>query len=316
MKLELKRVGISETYTIGKLFIDGGSSVTNNRNVTVVPTFTGYYTYYRMAETSDLSSITWIEKPTNGILPFMLSTGDGSKTIYLQLKNEVSESNTNSSSINYVSSQKIAISFDNDAPFNGVNYLSTASGVINVLKPNTNTSYTHKQLQDTSGTLMPMYYELASSIYPINADSDVNGSAARYIQPSSPILFYDDPYPGNNMDSVYTTNGGGGVTRKARFALQLPVGNYIMKLLYSKNNPVLIETRHVQAWYRLDINGVQGTPINQFDAGVDTQNRQDWTREISFTVSDTTSPGNVMLNMWSTANDQDSGLNFIEITKL
>lgn len=52
------------------------------------------------------------------------------------------------------------------------------------------------------------------------------------------------------------------------------------------------------------------------DAGVDTQNRQDWTREISFTVSDTTSPGNVMLNMWSTANDQDSGLNFIEITKL
>ena len=65
-----------------------------------------------------------------------------------------------------------------------------------------------------------------------------------------------------------------------------------------------------------EISGVKGTPINQFDAGVDTQNRQEWTREIQFEVTDTVSAGNVVLNMWSTANDQDSGLNFIEITKL
>lgn len=313
MEFEYKEV--SHDILLNSITINNGATITASRNVTVVPSNTGYYTHYKLSEDADLTGSVWIEKPISGVLPFTLSSGDGVKTIYCQLKNEYNETLIRNSSITLQSQQKIAISFDNDAPFNGINYLSTPQGVLNILKPNTNSNYTHKQLQDTAGTLTQMYYELASSVYPINSDSDINGSAARYTGQVNPILFYDDPYPGDHMDSVYTTNAGGSATRKARFALQLPVGNYTMKLLYSKNNNVLVEERRVQAWYRLDIEGVQGTPVNQFDAGVNTQNRQAWTREFNFSITNST-VGNVMLNMWSTANDQDSGLNFIEITKL
>ena len=117
------------------------------------------------------------------------------------------------------------------------------------------------------------------------------------------------------MENVFTTNAGGSATRKARIAFQLPVGQYRFKMFYSKNSTTLSDARRLTAWYRIDASGVIGTPVNQWDAGFNTQHTHEWARELVINVTDNT-PGNVMFNMWSTSNDQDSGINFFEITKL
>ena len=68
-------------------------------------------------------------------------------------------------------------------------------------------------------------------------------------------------------------------------------------------------------WYRLDVDEVTGTPINQYESGFDTQNTTEWARTFEFTVT-TNTPANIMFVAWSDSNDTDSGFNFFEISKL
>ena len=256
----------------------------------------------------------WLEKPSNGILPFTLSATAGLKTIYAQVRNAINTSAVVNSAITYEPLQTVAISFRDTAPYNGINYVDTASGTINSMRPSTGGAYTHKQFKDTTGAFVNWYVELNNSFYPINADSDRNAGELRYRSLDNPTLTSDSPYPANTRDNVFTTPSASTAARKARLAFQLPVGTYQFRFFYSKGVATLSDARRLQAWYRIDINGVQGTPINQWDSGVNTQNNNEWTRTAGVNVT-TDAPGNVMFNMWSDFGDIDSGINFIEITK-
>ena len=80
--------------------INAGASTTTSRDVTIVPTFAGTPTHYRIGETADLSSRVWVPY-SGGPIVFTLSTGYGNKTVYLQLYTIGQETTIKSSTIIY-----------------------------------------------------------------------------------------------------------------------------------------------------------------------------------------------------------------------
>ena len=81
--------------------INGGASSTTGRAVSIVPSYRGTPTLYRAGETSDLSAVGWMAYPGGGI-SYTLSSGYGSKTVYLQLKDGTTETGVKQSTISYI----------------------------------------------------------------------------------------------------------------------------------------------------------------------------------------------------------------------
>ena len=75
------------------IFINNDDSVTFDVNVSVFIEKQGVPTHYRIAETSDLSTLPWIEfpSPIENSVPFELSNTSGQKTVYMQLKDATTE---------------------------------------------------------------------------------------------------------------------------------------------------------------------------------------------------------------------------------
>ena len=87
-------------FALISMTINSGASSTTSRSVSIVPSYRGTPTYYRIGETSDLSAVEWIAY-AGGAIPYSLSTGYGSKTVYLQLKDSGTESVVRQATINY-----------------------------------------------------------------------------------------------------------------------------------------------------------------------------------------------------------------------
>lgn len=88
------------TLSLASITINSGASSTTSRTVSIVPSYRGTPTHYRVGETSDLSSAAWVAY-SGGTIPCTLSTGYGSKTVYLQLKDSTTETAVKQSTINY-----------------------------------------------------------------------------------------------------------------------------------------------------------------------------------------------------------------------
>lgn len=86
--------------SLTSITVNNGASSTTSRDVSVSPSYKGSPTRYRIGETSDLSSATWVDY-TVGEIPYTLSSGYGSKTIYLQLKDADTESVIRQATIEY-----------------------------------------------------------------------------------------------------------------------------------------------------------------------------------------------------------------------
>lgn len=80
--------------------VNGGATMTTSRDVSVTLACNGTPTHYRIGETSDLSSATWIAYP-GGAISYTLSNGYGSKTIYVQVKDSSVETAVKRSTISY-----------------------------------------------------------------------------------------------------------------------------------------------------------------------------------------------------------------------
>lgn len=96
-RIEAVQPGSVTLLTVG---INAGAATTTTRVVAVLPTYNGTPTHYRISESADLSSETWIAY-SGGEIAFTLSADYGEKTLYMQLKNEQGESTVKSASISY-----------------------------------------------------------------------------------------------------------------------------------------------------------------------------------------------------------------------
>lgn len=95
----LARINAGETAPVLRsVSINSGSSTTYDRDVSVTLGVTGPITHYKASESPDLSGAGWIAG-TSKTLSLNLSSGLGTKTVYVQVKNQYGESGVKSSSI-------------------------------------------------------------------------------------------------------------------------------------------------------------------------------------------------------------------------
>lgn len=81
----------------------GGEASTQNNVVSVLLNYTGEATRYRIGESSDLSSATWLNIPENKTVEYTLTDGFGQKTVYVQISKGQTISDTKSATIEYQS---------------------------------------------------------------------------------------------------------------------------------------------------------------------------------------------------------------------
>ena len=75
--------------TLDTFFLNGsGETQTKSRQVSLVSTGAGTPLYYRASETALTDAVPWNEYPAQGVPAFDLSAGDGTKTVYFQLRDD------------------------------------------------------------------------------------------------------------------------------------------------------------------------------------------------------------------------------------
>ena len=85
------------------IYINDDAAVTPVREVTVMADKEGVPTRYRAAETPDLSPIGWMAwpDPKASVIPYVLSAGEGQKTVYMQVGDDATESAMRVDTIEY-----------------------------------------------------------------------------------------------------------------------------------------------------------------------------------------------------------------------
>jgi hypothetical protein len=88
--------------TLDSILLNSGSSSTQYPDIIVTINYSGGLpTHYKLSENSNLSLVNWVSWSGNTV-PFTLTSGYTSKTVYCQIKDEYRSSNVIDSSINYV----------------------------------------------------------------------------------------------------------------------------------------------------------------------------------------------------------------------
>ena len=98
----------------------------------------------------------------------------------------------------------------------------------------------------------------------------------------------------------------------------LPVGSYKVKFIWSSGTAFTVDASHLpQCFYRVDVNGVIGSPVQAGPTGFTALNNTGFNAEIDFTV-DALNNGNVRIVLFSTYANYNGrpGVNLIEIVKL
>lgn len=194
----------------------------------------GTPTHYRLSETlSDLSSADWIAWTTS--ITYLFSTL-GNKSLYGQVKNQVSESTIVSDSIELVEAPvKIVIGFNGTA--NQTVQTVVANGdTINQIKTVAYNGWSNRALYDTSGAESALICHFNNNDYPIvdglfpkeGMDGFSSGAMISVaddsgVYPVSVFLQGTSPSNGNAAES----------NRKFRFGITFPAGTYKVKLLCS-----------------------------------------------------------------------------------
>lgn len=100
------------------IYVNEDAAKTYSRSVQVFIERDGRPTHYRAGETSDLSGVNWITWPADNpaSVPYTLSDGAGQKTVYLQVKDHLTESATKVDTIDYVILQYDDVTLDVTLP--------------------------------------------------------------------------------------------------------------------------------------------------------------------------------------------------------
>lgn len=102
--------------------------------------------------------------------------------------------------------------------------------------------------------------------------------------------------------------------------LTLPIGTYKMKIVYHSDWMATRDPYLPYCFYKVNVNGVSGTPIQAGPTGFDSETNLDFNAEIDFTVGvDDVGTANVALYLWNTyagGLNGRPGANLLEIQKL
>lgn len=159
------------------MIINNGDSNTQSRSATIAITHRGTYaaTHYMASESASFVGASWM--PIASSFPFDLSSGDGVKTVYVKLKNDVEESNALNDSITYA-----AIPFALTSVVINSGAASTTSRSVSITLglsgDNLPTQYIVSENSDFSGASWQTY---TSSVIPFEL-SNTGGVKTVYVQ--------------------------------------------------------------------------------------------------------------------------------------
>lgn len=305
-----------EDVSLTSIIINSGDSSTESRNITIGLTLTGPPTEYRVGETSTLSGVTWIEY-TGNTITYQMSETTGVKTIYVQIQNPLSISSIVSDSI-ILEEPIVGAVCSFIGELNNISYPTVGETTLNVFSPAAiHESWGRLQLKSKSGNDLQWFYEKNASHYQANYTTTDPGTNLSTIS-SSTDTGNSGPYPDTYLAQSQILNGtGNNGAYKGRMAFTLPVGTYKFQFIMSVSAGYALEYNYEDdALYRVDVNGVEGTPVAAGVLGFTGVNNSNFNAETTFTVG-TAGNGNVNLYIYNNINwGYRPGVNLIEITKL
>ena len=308
-------IRIVQPVTVTAIILAAGEESFAGLNVPVAFTIgQGTPTHYRLAESADtITSAEWIAWSEGISYRF---TTSGSKTLYGQVKNEVSESTVANSSITLLSPLVKAVIAFNAAVNNTVEYSVANGDTINQIVMATHSGYEAKQLKDSQGNLLQWYINYDASKYSNNAIFYQN-SMNNYI--SNTTANDEGVYPAATFmkcqASMKNVSDGG---NRLRISLNLPAGRYKARILYSPADNFLLEEKYrVNSYYGVFDWETELAIVNVGTEGFTGKGNNQYNNEFEFTVS-----GNrrdIDFAAWqegSPVQGSRPGMNLIELTKL
>lgn len=308
-------IRVVQPVVVTGLILAGGED--NFAGLTVPVAFatsTGTPTHYRLTETeSAITSAAWVSWNNNITHRF---SSLGSKTLYGQVKNEVSESLVVSDTINLaVAPVKTILGWN--ASSNNTNDSKVVNGeTINQIKFAIHTGFDGVLLKDTQGNTLNWKFNNYSGKYMSNK------------------VFSDNS--ANNYETKSTATGDGGVypdelflccqacqnnniagERKLRASFNLPIGRYKIRILYSPGDAFLVEPRFLDGCYYGVFEGdEQRAKVAIASAGFTGKANNQYNCEFEFDVLGTAN--DVDIAAWVEGFNQNyrPGINLIELTKL
>ena len=319
-------ITVIQPVTMESIIINTGAVSTNDRIVSVgLVNIVGTPTHYKIGETADLSIEAWVAyigTPIN----YQMTVDTGTKTVYVQIKNSVSQSAIrNDDIILEAAPVKATLSLLDTITNNTISYETLSDNrVVNKIRLNTYAGWGAKDMKSTTGDLLGWYVLLDRTVYyPINDDSSVTGPNLIYSSNFAPTLSGDTGvYPDILLATpfVFTApNPPDG--RKGRIVFTLPNGTYTFKIIMSgSSSNALTETYRQYCWYNIKASGTLKTPILVGTTGFTGVNNVDFNAEIdNIIVTDGGTAGNVTLyiyNDYATTLYYKPYINLIEITKI
>lgn len=308
-------IRIVKPVTVTAITLAGGEESFSGFNVPVAFTIgQGTPTHYRLAESaSALNSAAWIEWGEGITYRFAII---GSKTLYGQVKNEVSESTVVNDAITLTEPPVKAVIAFNGTVNNTVEYSVANGDTINQIVMATHQGYEAKQLKDSQGNLLQWYINYNASKYSNNAIFYQN-SMNNYI--SNTTANDEGVYPAATFMkcqvSMKNVSDGG---NRLRISFNLPVGRYKARILYSPADNFLLEENYrVNSYYGVFDWETELAIVKVGTEGFTGKGNNQYNNEFEFTVS-----GNrrdIDFAAWQEGSPVQSfrpGMNLIELTKL
>lgn len=145
------------------IYINNDDARTYDRNVTLLADKEGIPTHYKAAESADLSSLGWTVWPDEKLstVPYVLSDGSGQKTVYLQLKDNLSETAVRVDTIEAVLDLLSAIIINGGASYTYGNAITVAFTASDSFAP---THYMLSESASFSGAIWQEFVNPASFI--------------------------------------------------------------------------------------------------------------------------------------------------------
>lgn len=275
----------------------------------------GVPSHYRLSETSaGIATATWVDWVENITFTF---ASVGAKTLYGQIKNEVSTSAIVNDSVTLIEPPvAVLVGFNNTV--NNSNAKVVTNGMTtNQINLATFTGYAAQQLVNTQGTNVNGWFmNLQSDFYATNS---VFSGSFTGLPPNSAAIEASGIYSLATMAKCYTASqpGAENLGRKARVSFTLPVGQYKLRVLWntgSSNYSLATDASRLQCFYGI----YQGTTelartICSNTVGFTGLNNHDFNAEMTFTVTDASTA--IDFGAWSTGPFNRPAFNLIEITK-
>jgi len=227
-------IKIIQEVVLSNMILGNGEEVLEGLNCSVAFSIAaGTPTHYRLAESSsDLSTTTWVAWSTNILYKF---AEIGSKVLYGQIKNQVSESSVVNAAIQLIEAPvKVVIGFNGTA--NQTVQTVIANGdTTNQINLNVYNGWAAKALYSTNGELSKIIMNFNANKYPISSLFPTLG-AANWSNPGN-IADTDDTgvYPNAIYKTCQAPNMVSQVAQKLRVALDIPAGAYRVRILNSSS---------------------------------------------------------------------------------